>query len=280
MQALLRAAIDDDNEAEVERILKYHLSVVRLDDANVSSILPFHNVCQRNRPRLVALFLRYADALILNLCDVWGGSPLNVAIGHGCLDTVRLLLVHPKVDVNQASRGGTTPFMQAAYMNRQDLLELIIGSGRLQHMSVEVFTARINIQDDRRYLPDLRALLAAYFQHPEDKVYNVQRKLKHPLATAAAHFATGVFLCDDFMRLPAHPPGCGADAIKRRTVRFFKIQTQLPMELQVLLSCRLNGLLNIIIPHQMTESAFRSLAWLCYYIDKFVILRSQDVELI
>jgi len=271
MQRLLLSAIDDNDEAEVERILRYHLAEVCLTDEENTVTTPFHDVCARDRPRLVSLFLRYGGNEILNHCDFWGITPLILAVTNRRRETVRLLVADKRVDVNRRRTHGQTPLVYALSCRYADIVKLLIASGRLVDVTRERLQHGLRHLCDSPSDPTLMDVMEKYLENPERNVFQVQRELKMPAAESAALYAIIVFFCDDYLRLKATIPVF--PMISQRTVtlvwRFFALSSRLPLELQMTICCRVFSNRGGLIPSSMVESAFLALGTYCGYNDNF-----------
>lgn len=61
-----------------------------------------------------------------NVQDMWGQSPLHVAIGAGTEGAFKVLLDHPKTNIELKSQGGITPLMMAVKMLNQRMVKILV----------------------------------------------------------------------------------------------------------------------------------------------------------
>ena len=61
-----------------------------------------------------------------NIQDMWGQSPLHVAIGAAAEGAFKVLLDHPKTNIELKSQGGITPLMMAVMMLNQNMVKILV----------------------------------------------------------------------------------------------------------------------------------------------------------
>jgi hypothetical protein len=145
-----------------------------------------------------------------------------------------------------------TPFWWACCRGEIDVVRAFIACGRTFNPSNSfewpIITRRSCVEIARDGGHHEVASLVEQFIANQDEV---RRRVR--MERVADNFATVVFLCDDLLRL--RKPGAREGAC-----RFFSIASALPIELQMVLCLRLNGMPGHVITAQDFEAAFRRLA--------------------
>ena len=236
---------------------------------------------------LVQDILRDNPNIDVNQGDDTNWSPLMWAAGSGFPEVVPLLLAHPGIDVNQKSHGGWTPFYRAALNGHTSCVRLLLKDSRvlLNERTAEGGTAIIDaaskghidvkwwIASGREMnlgepgdvsktdaigiarkrggtaAAEVATLLERFLENPGEIRHALRLELGEADETAAEMFALVVFVSDGLLDIK---PGEMAS-------RFFRIATQLPLELQMVLCFRLAGSGKVIVPGRDREQAFRDL---------------------
>lgn len=205
----------------------------------------------------------------VNLKDKNGDSALHIAVNN--LSCLKLLLLDPRVDHSLRDRHCNTAFMSAvanAYPSScvlQWWLALVNSDDSARshnkpdfNMRYRGTAANVIFMAMRRNNGDLGSLLRDYKRDPTETRVRLRQQLgiKDTLPTelAADVFAQVIFLCDGLMCY-----GNVTGLLANKTVRFFKMTSQLPIELQMLICNRVAGLADNNILFNLSELAFRRL---------------------
>lgn len=79
-----------------------------------------------------------------------------------------------------------------------------------------------------------------------------------------------MFLSDNFLQFSPTPTNPEEQEAHRNQQRFWQIMMKLPVELQMVLCLRANNSLEVIIPHQTREEAFKVVVRR-YFFDSFPV---------
>ena len=177
---------------------------------------------------------------------------------------LQVLLKDPRVDVLLPDTGHRTPFWVASYLGYDEVCRWLIASardlgdvenerGKELHGGRE-FTA-LEIARDR-HKTEVVSVLERFLANPALTRHELRVRFGMLDALAAEVFALTVFLCDDLLQLkPA-----ATDPATTSALRFYTIVSKLPMELQMILCCRVVGSTNQNILSKDSEPAFKALA--------------------
>jgi len=153
------------------------------------------------------------------------------------------LLEDPRVDITLADDFGRTPLWYATCSGHFQVIEWLVASGRDlgdineqkgKHWDDDEYTA---LEIARENKTEAASLLERFMANPAQTRHEVRVKLGFPVEVAAEVFALTIFLCDDLLQFkPGLVSSPAVDA-----VRFFAIASKLPMELQMVLCCRVVG---------------------------------------
>ena len=101
-------------------------------DIDVNGPRPLHQACETTDPSWsVPILLAHKD-IDVNLALADGGSfggftPLHCAICFNKLDVVKLLLAHPRIDINKTNDDGESPLQYAVESERPQIVQLLLG---------------------------------------------------------------------------------------------------------------------------------------------------------
>jgi len=246
MERELYNAIEKGRIREAEEILRDN-PTIDVNWADGWSLLRV--ACRFERDSIVALLLTHPD-IDVNLAsrDEW--TPFYTACYNGHTRCVRLLLNDPRVRVNEAING-FTPLWEVAENGFIDIVRWWIASGR--EMDFGVFGDRkTDVLGVARKKNSMQVvpLLERAKNNLEKTRYELRLELGFDDQVAAEVFALMVFVSDGLLAIR------GED----KAVRFFAIATQLPLELQMELCHRLVGSCKEFVPVGNSEMAFKRLA--------------------
>jgi hypothetical protein len=244
------------------------------------------NAVQAHDIPAISRILRDNPGLDINRRSGFGTTALQRAVMNDEVEIVELLLAQPGIDVNARSTYGNTAFSEACFytgnrcgrvllrdprvdlamgksdtsplcmavVSNPELVRWWIASGREMDLGTPGDGRTDAIASSRRGPPWIRDLLLRFRDDPAGTRREVRVGLGLYDDMAAEVFAPVVFVSDGILRLPQNSIS-GA-----KTLRFFRIMVQLPLELQMLISYRAVGSARILIPLKAREEGFRYLA--------------------
>lgn len=193
----------------------------------------------------------------VNQQDDTGCTAILLACSEGETEVVKVLLRDHRVDIESAANDGVTPLWCATLWGYLPIIKWILV---LRHRAVDLEATRhygkeYSLVEFARKNGKLEIadLLDKFTLDPQDTRFNLAIDLGLRPLLAAELFASVVLLCDDFLRIREGKP-------LESSGRFFRIASQLPMELQMVLCRRVYDLGAGPISVRDTELAFRSLA--------------------
>jgi hypothetical protein len=165
------------------------------------------------------------------------------------------MLKDPRVKVNEPDRYGCTPLWTAVYQGYLGVIKLWIASGREMNLAElgDIDKSNAIKVAEREGYAGLAALLEKFKKNPNETRHAVRVDLGFIDELAAEVFALVVFVSDGLLQINNTTPPSSAD-------RFFKIATQLPLELQMVLCFHVIGSAKEIVPGKEREMAFKELA--------------------
>lgn len=238
--------------------------------------------------RMEELLESYPD-LDVNYSSSWDGyTALHWAAMLDHKEALKLLLAHPRVDVNAKCTSGCTPLAKGICEHiRLDLVELFVNDARTdldavgwrdesvvwtavhRHRAdiVDLFVAsgrEFDVRDPAKGAKTSSALysedfethsrMADFIVAPVRARHEARIRLGHLERAAAGFFALVVSTCDGLLRIqPRRHPRWDAE-------KFLSIVTRLPMELQMLACLRVCQSSRTCISAKDTERALRELA--------------------
>jgi len=202
-----------------------------------------------------------------------GATPISLACQQGHVELVPLLLADPRVQPNTGKRDQTTPLWFASQNGHLAVVQNLLASGR------EIDTRMVSLFNSKTAAEQGRLMTNAPKQRYENDADPPRRKINGPLCAAlideyegdpvavrhrlrrqpgvrehfVGHlFALVVFHSDDFVVIN--------ERASSFTRRFFKITSQLPLDLQMVLCNRVFGSPRDIILSKHSEPYFKCLA--------------------
>lgn len=265
-------AIRNERLSEALGLLRNHRDEidVHYTSNEVMGRTPLHLISElgrlkENAPAFVQLLTQLATQLLsdprtdVNKPTIYGSPPIYYACETNSLDIVRLLLEHPKVDVNILRNGGESSLWCAASLGHNLVVKWMlalrpeIDTQCVPHGAVYMNTPRELAYKAKN--TELVELFDRYHADPEGTRFALRLELGLALSMGAGVFATCVFLCDDYLRIRVGEAGSPA-------ARFYAIMRRLPLELQMVLANRLYGSERETVSPDLREAAFRRLAGL------------------
>ena len=246
MEAKLWEAARDGRVEEVKEILRGHPSVnVNWGDGFGWTALHFS--CARGHDYIFAILLAHAR-IDVNLKTNNGSTPFLGACQSGKTSCVRMLLRDSRVRVNEPSNDGYTPLWYAAYFGYVEVIRRWIASGREMGLGQSGNPNNDAIWTAKRFgRTEAATLLERFKLNPAETRDDIRNELVSEV------FALVVFVSDGLLEV------CQTEMAPIHVTRFFKIATQLPLELQMVLCNRVLGFRQEIIPGKGLEAAFKNL---------------------
>jgi len=225
---------------------------VNMDYGSGDTLL--HRACIRDsRSPVIPLLLAHPD-IDVNAKDIDGWTPFHCAC-CGRPSCVREMLKDPRVMVNEPGKTGTTPIWRAAFGGHLEVIKWWIASGREMYLGEPGdvnSTDAIGVAKEEGNT-EVVALLERFESDAIQTRHAIRVELGLLDELAAEMFALVVFVSDGLLQIKDTTTATPA-------ARYFSIATQLPLELQMVLSFRQAGSAKEIIQGKESEVAFKSLA--------------------
>jgi len=213
---------------------------------------PLHRACLYGHSAMVATLLGH-PGINVNLGNQSGETPFLGTLRKDNIACLRLLLQDSRVDLRvNPSQFYWPPLVDAGLAGKLAAVRWMLASGRVEVRPSDV--ARVK----KGRHPEVTSLLEEFRKNPEWVRRTLGVELDLYDETAAAHFATFVFMSDGLLVVKG-------DMLPTDIGRFFTVAARLPLELQMLLCNRAVGSMKTTIPGKKTEEAFRSLAKVLFY---------------
>jgi len=279
-------AAQEGHVAVVEELLRDGRSRGQVNETKEGSFTPLFIACYEGRAGVVEVLLREGEGVQVNLANEDGSSPFMAACERGHLEIVKMMLECPRVAVDQVDLLGTSPFWIACQNGHVGVVREIIASGRVFDplvRSVEGEEAWHGLSPSEiaslNGYNELADLVAQYIHHPLDVKLKIRLEsgfagifllsffylpavaclvpltsflcLFSSFSTLAEVFALIVLICDAYVSVVSNSEN------DSEAVRFFKIASKLPMELQMGLSYRIFKSSKDVLSVAETETALR-----------------------
>jgi len=220
---------------------------------------PLHVACAHGHDGIVAILLAL-PGIDVNVKNNGDGTPFQLACGHGSTACVRLMLRDLRVRVNEIDRDERSPLWWAARFGHFVIVKWWIASGREMNLGPETglrdtdpltVAKEITRSDSETKKNEASNLLERFKENPVRTRHAVRIELGCQDELVAEVLALVVFLSDGLLSVKDS---------NEKAARFFKIASQLPLELQTVLCHRVIGSAKEIISGRDSEVAFRELA--------------------
>jgi len=263
----------EGNVSRVRRIFKRNRNLDVNWKVSGTSDTALSSACEEGRATMMSLLLAHPD-IDANSEDWWGSSPFLNACRGGRASCVRILLRDSRVRVDQLDQHGYSPLRCAADGGHLDVIKWWIASGREMDLGqprnlktnaiaaavaasgriVEGWLTPEEMEKKRKQYVRVIHLLERFKENPEETRHEVRAEVGWYEETAVHLFAVVVFASDGLL-VPRRVTGDAPAA-----TRFFRIATQLPLELQTILCFRAMGLTREIMHGEESEVAFKELS--------------------
>jgi len=227
-------------------ILKILLADPRIDltpaDRFGRQILPF--ACGVSNEKVVKILLADPRIKVENDMDnvpMW--IPLISAIRHGSFGVVKLLLLHPRIDLNMTDRYGWNPLLVVASKGDLNLAKWLLACGKPIDVDYKMQVGLYHWNDKTaaeyacvKKFDELADLIERFKKDEWQTVKAIRKEIGITSSFAAKILVLLVLLSDKYLQL--HIP---LDHQQGRVKRFLMIGEQLPIELQMVISLRYFG---------------------------------------
>jgi len=228
---------------------------VNWKDLGTFGCAALHRACNNGHDAAVTILLAHPD-INVNARNDFGCTPFVWCCTGRHASTLRLMLNDPRVQVNQPDDDGTTPLQEILKSGSLDVLKWWIASGREMHLG-EPGKVQGDIKESyysMEALAEAVSLFERFNTTPKETRHAIRKELGWYDGMAQV-FALVVFVSDGLLQVSQ-----GDEAATSPAARFFLISRRLPLELQMIVCCRVMGSSDEIIPGQATEAAFKNLA--------------------
>jgi len=219
-----------------------------------SKTLLYYACLGDSRSAVIPLLLAHPD-IDVNVKTIYGQTPFYYACYCGYTSCVRELLRDSRVKVNEPDNDGYTPLWYAASGGHLDVIQWWIASGREMDLGKPGDVDATDALGVAKLLgnTDAVALLERFNENPVETRHAVRVELGLLDELAAEMFALVVFVSDGLLQVKnpveTTPP----------SARFFRIASQLPLELQMVMCYRFVDSCKEIISGKDSEAAFKEL---------------------
>jgi len=249
------AAVEDGDAKKLAELIRQDPGFkVNMVNGGVYTLL--HHACLADsRSVVIPLLLAHPD-IDVNLKTRRKATPFLDACLSGSTSCVREMLKDSRVKVNEPNNRGSTPLWIAAYCRQLDVIKWWIASGREMNLGKpgDIYkTDALGMAKNQRK-NEVVTLLERFQENPKETRDTMRLELGLLDGLAAEMFALVVFVSEELLRIK------NTATTTTPAARFFRIATQLPLELQMVLCFRLVGSCKEIIPGKESEVAFKKLA--------------------
>jgi len=272
---LLRAAQRNDVDLFLSTLKEHPDLDINHGDPRHHGFTCLHYTCWDGNLPLVKLLLAHPEIDVNKTTEV-GSYPLYLACANGHVGVVKELLLDPRIkniNVPVKQNGGQTPLWSAARQGRTDLIKWLIASGRFLDPNVRVkkhdkhpntSPLEVAVKLERE---EAIELLQRFQADPVGIRAEIQRELGLERAQAAEVFVLAVFLADGYLRLTMEATQetnkqtvkSPVDDRGRKLRSFWRIISQLPLELQMVQVNRTFGSGRAFVRAEDSEIAFKKL---------------------
>ena len=262
-QTLFSATFDNRVSAVLSLLCDHPGLNVNWENKQTHSWTALHFASLHDRIEVVKLLLAH-PRINVNVRDKYRQTPFLLGCANGAVSVARLLLKDPRVDITLCDYYECTPLWKASCNGQLQVVEWLIASSKN--------LADLN-KKGRRGAKEFSALEIAQ-ENTQTGVELLEKFLDNPALTrheicvklgvldelAAELYAITVFLRDDLLQIKPEQASSHPSATSAAANHFFAIASKLPMELQMVLCHRAVGSTKQNILHKDSEAVFNSLA--------------------
>ena len=287
MEQELYNAVCDRDEIAVKNLLATYpnIDVSWTPSPEYRKTTMLHKAAMLDVPNIVDMLLKHPDTDINAMTTFTvPDTPFSLACCYGCVESVKVLLRDPRLDVNRGyddlnPEDGVNPLRIAVVNGHLDIIKHWIVSDVALPINPdydELIEAAL-VEHSNRLIyrhgyKDIAQLLLDYKSGPQAQ-QRIRRKFKLQFglldAEASDIYALTIFLCDGLLSLvdtvsvnATDTDSVGVESTKEQDnrVSFFNIVSGLPMELQMLICYQAVDVMKDNITSTASEAAFRRLA--------------------
>lgn len=290
MEQELYNAVCDRDEIAVKALLTAYpnIDVNWTPSPEYRKTTMLHKAAMLDVPNIVDILLKHRDVDINAMTTfAVASTPFSLACVHGRVETVKVLLRDPRLDVNRGydtlnPDDGVNPLRITVINGHLDIIRHWIVSDVALPINPdydELIEAAVELSNRPNYsnqYKNIAQLLSDYKSGPRAQ-QRIRRefKLRFGLLDADASdiYTLTIFLCDGLLSLTIGNSDIvngtvsvtvnntvGPNKERDNTTRFFNIASRLPMELQMLICYLAADVMKDNITSTASEAAFRRLA--------------------
>jgi len=233
-------------------------SRVEINEPMENGETALHHACYYGHDSVVSVLLAHPD-IEVNQKDSVQRTPFFWACTffRENASCVQVLLEDSRVLVNEPDDEGTTPLAVAAACGYLDIIKWWISSGREIDLGQPGNPQTDAIgEGKRKENTEIVSLLERFKAHPTLTRHQVRVELEIPEQMAAETFSLVIFLCDGLFEISQVLQG----EVLAKAIRFFKVASALPLELQMILCHYYVGSPGDNIAREDSEGSFLALA--------------------
>jgi hypothetical protein len=253
MEEELYDAVLLGTEEEVRIILEENKYRINVNWKSPLGWAPLHCAVANGHDKITSMLLAH-PSIDVNQNSQHGSTPFFLACENGMTACAQLLLRDVRVEVNKRNQHGCTPLRFAARYGHLGVIRCWIASGREMDLGWPGYDNSDAIGVAMSWGKTLVVtLLEKFEENPTQTRHEVRLELGCLEAMAAELFSMVIFLCDELVEIKEENTTTEAGG-------FFGIAKRLPIELQMVLCCRVVGFNGDNIPVEQREAAFKKLA--------------------
>jgi len=224
---------------------------------------PMHLACATRDAQLFYQLIAKYDSFILvpeantnleseafewNCQDTSGFTPLHYLCAGECLDILINLIQLPEVSFQKVDFISRNPFWMACYQGQKMVVKWLLGSGK--DLNLEQHSAPGNQSSSNKSADEvatlmnhaeLSTLIRSFKLFPEETRKKIRREIQYEEIMTSKLLALIILLCEGYFQFRDHPATIHSDSHpnangNEKAIRYLRLCTRLPIELQMLVS--------------------------------------------